>query len=140
MCIRDRVPYERAPEHLALGDIAVAPKVSATEGAGKILNYMAMALPTVAFDTPVSREYLGSLGVYAERIGSAEALAEALSRLLSARSDWARLGARLRERAARHFSWERFGRQLQTIYRAALGEPDARPEEADERESTCPSA
>jgi glycosyltransferase involved in cell wall biosynthesis len=135
-----KVPYERAPEHLALGDIAVAPKVSATEGAGKILNYMAMALPTVAFDTPVSREYLGSLGVYAERIGSAEALAEALSRLLSARADWARLGARLRERAARHFSWERFGRQLQTIYRAALGEPDTRPEEADERESTCPSA
>ncbi len=128
-----KVPYELAPEHLALGDIAVAPKVSATEGAGKILNYMAMALPTVAFDTAVSREYLGSLGVYAERVGSAEALAGALGRLLRARDDWPRLGQGLRERAARHFSWERFGRQLLTIYRAARGEAEARSEEADGR-------
>ncbi|HEC36137.1 MAG TPA: glycosyltransferase family 1 protein, partial [Anaerolineae bacterium] len=58
-----KVPYEETPAHLALGDIAVAPKLSATEGSGKILNYMAMELPVVAFDTPVSREYLGSLGV-----------------------------------------------------------------------------
>ncbi|MGD8997041.1 MAG: glycosyltransferase family 4 protein, partial [Anaerolineae bacterium] len=50
-----KVPYGEAPAQLALGDIAVAPKLSATEGAGKILNYMAMGLPTVAFDTPISR-------------------------------------------------------------------------------------
>jgi glycosyltransferase involved in cell wall biosynthesis len=54
-----RIPYPDAPRYLALGDVAVAPKLSATEGAGKIGNYMAMGLPVVAFDTPVSREYLG---------------------------------------------------------------------------------
>ncbi|MGC9346565.1 MAG: glycosyltransferase, partial [Anaerolineae bacterium] len=60
-----KIPYEQAPYYLGLGDLSVAPKLSTTEGSGKILNYMAMGLPVVAYDTRVSREYLGSLGVYA---------------------------------------------------------------------------
>ena len=76
----DRVPYERAPEFLSLGDIAVAPKLSQTEGAGKLLNYMAMGLPSVAFDTAVSREYLGEYGVYAER-GNAQSLGREIEAL-----------------------------------------------------------
>ena len=52
------VPREQNASRLALGDIAAGPKLSATEGAGKLLNYMSIGLPTVAFDTPVSREYL----------------------------------------------------------------------------------
>ena len=41
-----------------LGDVAVAPKMSETEGAGKIVNYLAMGLPVVTFDTQVSRRKL----------------------------------------------------------------------------------
>ena len=115
-----KVVYEEAPAHLALGDVAVAPKLSATEGCGKILNYMAMALPTIAFDTPVSREYLGSLGVYAERTGDPAALADAIAGLLNDPRRRIELGQRLRERAARHFSWDRAGRHLLTIYRSVL--------------------
>jgi glycosyltransferase involved in cell wall biosynthesis len=115
-----KVPYEQAPAHLALGDVAVAPKLSHTEGAGKILNYMSMGLPTVAFDTPVSREYLGALGAYAKPTGDPAALADAIASLLADPSQRARLGRDLRARAARHFSWDRFGRQLQAIYRTAL--------------------
>ncbi len=115
-----KVPYEEAPAHLALGDIAVAPKLSATEGAGKILNYMAMALPTVAFDTPVSREYLGTLGVYAGCSGDPVALADAIAGLLSDPQRRVELGLKLRARAARHFSWDRAGRHLLTIYRTVL--------------------
>ena len=36
-----RVPYQQAPTYLALGDVAVSAKLSLTEGAGKLLNYMA---------------------------------------------------------------------------------------------------
>lgn len=115
-----KVPYEESPAHLALGDIAVAPKLSATEGSGKILNYMAMALPTVAFDTPVSREYLGSLGVYAHPPGDPRALADAI-RVLVEQPDLRRaLGESLRQRAIRHFSWDRAGRQLVNLYREVL--------------------
>jgi glycosyltransferase involved in cell wall biosynthesis len=115
-----KVPYEEAPAHLALGDVAVAPKLSATEGCGKILNYMAMALPTVAFDTPVSREYMGTLGVYAGQIGDPATLADAISGLLNDPQWRAELGQKLRERVARHFSWERAGRHLLNIYRTVL--------------------
>jgi glycosyltransferase involved in cell wall biosynthesis len=115
-----KVPYELAPEHLALGDIAVAPKLSDTEGAGKILNYMAMGLPTVAFDTPISREYLGGLGAYAGMSGNPEALADAIARLLENPGRRAQLGRASRDRAARHFSHERFGNRLQTVYQDLL--------------------
>jgi len=116
-----KVPYKEAPAYLALGDIAVAPKLSDTEGAGKILNYMAMAKPTIAFDTPASREYLGTLGVYAKRIGGPVALADAIESLLHNPQQWGELGEKLRARVARHFSWERAGRHLLTIYRTVLG-------------------
>ena len=115
-----KIPYEEAPAHLALGDIAVAPKLSTTEGAGKILNYMAMELPTVAFDTTISREYLGELGTYASPVGDAAALARAIESLLEVPVRRQYLGARLRERASRHFSWDRSGRQLLKIYRSVL--------------------
>jgi glycosyltransferase involved in cell wall biosynthesis len=115
-----KVAYEDAPAHLALGDVAVAPKLSATEGCGKILNYMAMGLPTVAFDMPVSREYLGSLGTYAGQTGDPAALADGIAGLLADPQRRADLGRKLRERAANHFSWERAGQRLLNIYRNAL--------------------
>ena len=115
-----KVPYENAPAMLALGDIAVAPKLSATEGSGKLLNYMAMELPTVAFDTPVSREYLGSLGIYATPAGDPAALADGIQTLVEHPELRRALGRELRQRAARHFSWERAGRRLVGIYRDLL--------------------
>ena len=45
-----RVPFANAPYYLAAADIAVAPKLSTSEGSGKLLNYMAMAQPIVAYD------------------------------------------------------------------------------------------
>ncbi len=119
-----RIPYQDAPRYLALGDLAVAPKISATEGSGKILNYMSMALPTVAFDTPVSREYLGEWGVYASE-RTAQALARTLSRILDMPvAERAALGGRLRERAEALFSWDRVGEQMVAVYRALIeGEP-----------------
>jgi glycosyltransferase involved in cell wall biosynthesis len=110
-----KIPYELAPQHLALGDIAVAPKISATESSGKILNYMAMELPTVTFDVPVSREFLGGLGVYAQ-VGDPHALTNALQSLLADPVKARSLGRRLRQRAAEHYSWDQAGRQILSIY------------------------
>jgi glycosyltransferase involved in cell wall biosynthesis len=126
LCVADQVSftgkviYDEAPAHLALGDIAVAPKLSSTEGCGKILNYMAMALPTVAFDLPVTREYLGTLGVYARETGDPISLADAIASLLDDPGRRTELGQKLRERVGRHFSWERAGRQLLSIYDGVL--------------------
>jgi len=114
--ITGRIPYEEAPAYLRLGDIAVAPKVSATEGSGKLLNYMALALPTVAFDTPVSREYLGDSGVYA-KAGDVAALAQALAAMLNDMAGARNLGRTLRVRAQAKFSWDRTIDTILDVYR-----------------------
>ena len=110
-----QLPYEEAPRYLALGDVAVAPKISATEGSGKILNYMAMGLPTVAFPTPASREYLGDLGIYAREV-SVEALAEALLLALRDPVEAAERGGKLREKVVNKYSWEHGGRLIREVY------------------------
>jgi glycosyltransferase involved in cell wall biosynthesis len=124
-----KIPYEDAADYLSVGDIAVAPKLSLTEGSGKVLNYMAMGLPTVAFDTPVQREYLGDHGVYAPA-GDVEALAGAIRTLLDDAPRRVALGAALRQRAIEHYSWERAGRQIIGIYQKLLAPvKDAQEEE-----------
>lgn len=113
-----RIPYPDAPKYLALGDVAVAPKLSATEGAGKLLNYMAVGLPTVAYDTPVAREYLGTEGVLARR-GDVESLGEELSRCLypeGVRFSISEMQRQLRQRATKLFSWDLSGRQIEVNY------------------------
>lgn len=110
-----RMPYEDAPRYLRVGDIAVAPKMSATEGSGKLLNYMATALPTVAFDTPVSREYLGEWGVYADPF-SAQSFAQALLNLMETPHEWPILGEALRRRVQERFSWDEAARFITSVY------------------------
>ncbi|HMP41186.1 MAG TPA: glycosyltransferase family 4 protein [Roseiflexaceae bacterium] len=114
-----RIYYRDLHSYLAIGEVAVAPKMSMTEGSGKIPNYMAMGMPIVTFDTPVSREFLGDLGIYAA-FGSAADLAAGIRAALD-RPAWAAdLGRRGRERAVQELSWERAGHQIEAIYAAAL--------------------
>ncbi|MFO7630942.1 MAG: glycosyltransferase family 4 protein [Caldilinea sp.] len=115
-----RIPYEEAPSYLKLGDVAVAPKLSLTEGAGKLLNYMALGLPTVAFDTPVAREYLGSCGIYAER-GSAISLAAKLIALMDDTEAQKHLSKQLRQRAAENYDWNRAAHKIVDVYTESLG-------------------
>ncbi len=110
-----RIFYRDAHAYLALGEMAVAPKMSLTEGSGKISNYMAVGLPVVTFESPVSREILGDCGVYAS-MGSAEDLAEKIALVMENPPLADDLRARGRERAISDFSWERAAIQLEAIY------------------------
>ena len=116
-----RIAYDQASRYLSLGDVAVAPKSSATEGSGKLPNYMAMALPTVAFDTPVSQEYLGSAGCYVPP-GDAYALATQIEALLNNREEGRTRGLLLRKRALQLFSWEVVQKQLEVAYKQTLSQ------------------
>jgi glycosyltransferase involved in cell wall biosynthesis len=113
-----RIPYGDAPRFLAVGDVAVAPKLSQTEGAGKIGNYMAMGLPVVAFDTPISHEYLGDLGIYAEPGNSRSLAAQLLAALDSPDSNY-HLGLRLREKAVKELSWNEAIAGIEAVYERA---------------------
>ena len=110
-----RIMYRDCHAYLALGDIAVAPKMSETEGAGKITNYLAMGLPVVAFDSAVSREILGDVGRYA-RFGDAGSLAQEILTLLDNPADQRLLSVAGRDKAVREHSWELGALQIQAIY------------------------
>jgi glycosyltransferase involved in cell wall biosynthesis len=114
-----RVPYEDAPRWLSLGQVALEPKMSATEAAGKVLNYMALGLPTVAFDIPVMREYLGDWGVYAP-LGNARAFANQIQTLLDNPARAREIGEALRARAIKNFSWERAGHAIERVYEKVI--------------------
>jgi len=113
-----RIPYPDAPRFLALGDVAVAPKLSATEGAGKIGNYMAMGLPVVAFDTPISHEYLGNLGVYAT-MGDSRSLAERLREVLDNPARYGQVGRLLRQQCVETLSWDSAINHIEAVYKQA---------------------
>ncbi len=99
-----RVAYADAPAFLRLADLAVSPKRSETEGNGKLLNYMASGLPTVAYRGAVATEFLGPDAILAET-GSPAALAEAILGLLRDDALRGRYGAALRQRAVERYSW-----------------------------------
>ena len=110
-----RIDYVDAPLLLCAGDIAVSPKISATEANGKLLNYMACGLPVVCFDTPVNRELLGDDGIYAT-LGDAVHLAERLKAVLSGKERLHLRGERLRQRAVQYHNWQSRAEQLEELY------------------------
>lgn len=114
-----RVDYARVSFYLSAGDIAVSPKISLSEANGKLFNYMACALPTVAFDTPVNREIMGDTALYAE-YGDADDFAAKLEVLLEDGELRRELGRKAREKAKREHSWEARGRLLEGTYRKML--------------------
>lgn len=111
-----RVPYEDVPRYLSAVDVFVSPKHGSTEGNGKLMLYMAMARPTVAFDTPVNREILGDTGSLVPD-ATPDALAEALARALD---EGTGSGADLRRRARDVFSWDRAVEAAFAAYDAAI--------------------
>jgi glycosyltransferase involved in cell wall biosynthesis len=114
-----RIDYAKAPFYLSAGDLAVSAKLSLTESNGKLLNYMACGLPTVAFDTPVNRELLGDAGVYAE-YGDASDLAAKLDLLTHSKDERDRLRLLALERIGQRHSWDIRGKELDEIYRLKL--------------------
>jgi len=114
-----KIPFEDTRDLTAAADIGLTPKLSASEGNLKIYNYLACGLPVVAFDNPVNREILGSLGVYAS-LGNGVEFAEAIGKLADDQSRREDLGRRGRERAETNLSWSRSAERLMEIYRDLL--------------------
>ena len=110
-----RIDYKQASQYLSLGNVAVSPKISKTESNGKLYNYMAVGLPIVVFDTPVNREILGELGIYA-KLGDPVSLAERLERILSNDNLAKDLREKLRQKAVDAYSWQATGKKLMDVY------------------------
>jgi glycosyltransferase involved in cell wall biosynthesis len=110
-----KIDYKQLPRYLALGDVAVAPKLSPTEGDGKIYNYLANGLPIVAYDRPASKEILGDLAFFAE-LGNSRSLATALHQAFTDDAKASELGRQGRQMALDKYSWVAVAKRLMTAY------------------------
>jgi glycosyltransferase involved in cell wall biosynthesis len=117
-----KVEYGQAPLFLCAGDIAVSPKISVTEANGKLLNYMACGLPTVAFDNPVNREILGDKGVFA-RFGDPHDLARCIGELIGDVMRRQSISVSVREAAVKVHSWKSRAERISAIYRQLVDSP-----------------
>jgi glycosyltransferase involved in cell wall biosynthesis len=114
-----RMNYFNISRALALADLAVSPKISETEGNGKLFNYMACGLPTIVFESPVNREILGDSGIYVEK-RTPEAFARAILDALAGGPEIRELGERLRARVLERSSWEMNREILAEVYERAI--------------------
>lgn len=112
-----KIDYSEAPKYLAVGDIAVSPKIiESREGNGKIYNYMASGLPTVVFDHPVNREILGDLGIYAKEVSSTS-FADAIINIMRDDEKKSRISSKVREKAVKDYSWDDVAQKIMGVYR-----------------------
>ena len=103
-----KIEYFSLPSYLSLSSIAVAPKIAATEGDGKIYNYMAMGMAIATFDRDISKEILGDDEAYPTalfaKMADANDLAQKLIYLLQ-NPDYANfIGENARKRAVQALS------------------------------------
>ena len=124
-----KIDYKRRKYYYALGDVAVAPKLSPAEGDGKIYDYLAMGLPIVTFDCPVSRDILGDVAFYAE-LGDPRSLAEALRTSLIETGRAAEYAQQGRAMAVDRYSWLAVGKRLMVAYADALAPTKRSPKVA----------
>lgn len=115
-----KIDYKRRKYYYALGSLAVAPKLSPTEGDGKIYDYLAMGLPIVAYDRPASKEILGDLAFFAV-LGDARSLADALYLGLTDEAKAAQLGRQGRAMVVDRYSWTAVGKRLMAAYGDVIG-------------------
>ena len=126
-----KVPFESTPRYLSLAEVAVAPKISLSEGDGKLYNYMAMGQGIVAVERSVSREILEDTGLYAAS-GDAAQLADQLVRLLGDETLRSSLGKKARDRAVACLSTDRSAKKIDMFYQDIRLQKNRRKKSAGE--------
>lgn len=109
-----KIDYFEAHRFLSCGDVGVAPKITKTEGNGKVLNYMACGLPVVCFDLPQNLDLLGDSGVLVPS-GDSSAMSRAIMDLFKKEEERIKLGDAARMRAM-NYDWLRCSVIAQDVY------------------------
>jgi glycosyltransferase involved in cell wall biosynthesis len=119
-----RVGDDRILPTLSAADVCIAPEPSNPLNDRstfvKVLEYMAMARPVVAFDLGETRVSAGDAALYAAP-GDEAAFARCVSTLLDDPKRRQELGERGRERMGQDLGWQRSRKELLRAYAAVLG-------------------
>lgn len=115
-----KIDYKKVPDYLSLSPIAIAPKIAKTEGDGKLYNYLAMGMTTIAFERDVALEVMGEAGLYA-KFNDADSLAEQIIRCAGDEALQKKYGLKARERAVNELSLMKYGKELERVYNNLKG-------------------
>ena len=122
-----RVPQADGPAHLAACDILASPHVPNPDGTPffgsptKLFEYMAMGRPIVASSLDQIADVLDhAQTAWLVDPGNAEALAAGITHLAGDKGLRSRLGARARDRARTHHTWDRHVRLIMDALHSVL--------------------
>jgi len=117
------VSEDRILPTLSAADVCIAPEPSSPLNDRstfvKVMEYMALGRPVVAFDLPETRVSAGDAALYAPP-GDETAFAQCIAALLDDEAARARLGERGRERMAGDLGWHHSRGELLRAYAAVL--------------------
>lgn len=109
--------YDEIPRFLAAADVAITPKYMETGEANlKILTYMAMGLPTVAFNNTYTRKLLAEGSGLTTRPDDAEEFADAILNLLDNPRRRKAMGQKARSIVENEYSWLSIAKEIGKIY------------------------
>lgn len=111
-------PFSKMPSYLNLADVAVSPRTEPTGFPQKILNYMAMGLPTVSFEAsakPINNEKEGII-VQNHNIND---FANGIVSLLRDKKKARRLGRNARKKVM-EYRWEKLAKKIERVYKNIL--------------------
>jgi glycosyltransferase involved in cell wall biosynthesis len=128
------IAHASVPDMVSMADVAVVPAAPvAANGGGtgtplKLFEYMAAgkAIVATALNQAAAVIQDGHNGLLV-REGDVQGFAEAMLALLNDSIERGRLGQNARRRAVEQYSWEEYTRQLERIYRSALGNASPTP-------------
>jgi glycosyltransferase involved in cell wall biosynthesis len=133
------VPYRAVPRYIGAADICVAPDPSNSytdrSTIIKLMEYMAQAKPTVAFDLPEHRVTAADAALYATANDEAD-FARQLARLINDAALRQQLGQSGRARVLGRLAWSHQEGPLLAAYRQALC-PRTVPRDLVERERSA---
>ena len=110
-----RIDYEKAGEHISLGDIAITLKLD-VEDNGKLYNYMACSLPVIALDNFVNREVVDEYGFYVPE-STPEAVSSVILKAVStSKEELRKMGEGGRRRIEENFTWDKCAERMEKVY------------------------
>jgi glycosyltransferase involved in cell wall biosynthesis len=120
------VPYEELVEWISALDVCVAPEPSNPYNDSctslKVMEYMALGRPIVAFDLPEHRRSAGEAAVYVPS-GDERAMARAIADLIEDPARRRRMGEAGRHRVVERLAWTYEAPKLVAAYERMMAAP-----------------
>lgn len=109
-----KVDYDKVSQYLSLSEIAIAPKISRSEGDGKLFNYLSMGMCTITWNRELSKSIAGEAAVYCE-YKNVEDMAKKIIQVIEDESLRKEYQLKARERAVNVLSWSIIGNRIDEL-------------------------